>query len=100
MSRLTEKNKFDTHYSISISKNLLQNAYDKLGKLEDLEEQLGCPLEVFVKLHTATNVYDKYGNQYKIEEVQGDVVMVDSDFVYFSLKYYKTLFWLKEDKSE
>ena len=41
MSRLTEKNKFDTHYGISISKNLLQSAYDKLGKLEDLEEEIG-----------------------------------------------------------
>ena len=41
MSRLTDKNKFDIHYSISISKNSLQSAYDKLGKLEDLEEQIG-----------------------------------------------------------
>lgn len=49
MSRLTEKNKFDIHYSISISKNLLQSAYDKLGKLEDLEEEIGCPLEVVFK---------------------------------------------------
>ena len=40
MSRLTEKNKFDTHYSISITKNYLQSAYDKLGKLEDSEEEL------------------------------------------------------------
>lgn len=39
MNRLTEKNKFDIHYSISISKNLLQSAYDKLGKLEDIMEK-------------------------------------------------------------
>ena len=41
MNRLTEKNKFNTHYEISISKNLLQSAYDKLGQLEDLEEEIG-----------------------------------------------------------
>ena len=39
MSRLTKKNKFNTHYEISITKILLQDVYDKLGKIEDLMEK-------------------------------------------------------------
>lgn len=106
MSRLTEKNKFDTHYSISISKNLLQSAYDKLGKLEDLEEQLGCPLEVVVK---AINK-----GIFSEDLPSGKIVMwhglrlsrvetewyLSNEKICVGLKDYKKTWWLKEDRSE
>jgi hypothetical protein len=104
MSRLTEKNKFDAHYGISISKNLLQNAYDKLGKLEDLEEQLGCPLEVFVKaLKNGIYYDDKFEHpvfildkdNFKTKDYH---LLVTGTIVY--LKDYKKTWWLKKDKSE
>lgn len=45
MSRLTKKHRFIELY---ISKeNVPQHiAFDKLGKLEDIEDELGCPLDV------------------------------------------------------
>ena len=102
MSRLTEKNKFDTHYGISISKNLLQSAYDKLGKLEDLEEEIGCPLEVVFKALKQDYIYTKSGKHSRIEfgtygfewcicyGLRTQIRVVD----------YKKTWWLKEYKSE
>ena len=109
MCRLTEKNKFDTHYSISISKNLLQNAYDKLGKLEDMEEQLGCPLEVFFKVIATKKVYIVLPkcNLNRVYFVNLDFSAQDIltlGFFVGGLKFlfneYKITWWLKEDKSE
>ena len=70
------------------------------NKYKKLEEEIGCPLDVFVKLHNIANIYDKDGKQHKIKKVQGDVVIVDSETIYFSLSEYKKCFWLKEDRSE
>lgn len=61
MDRLTNKKLVDLKYGefLSISKEeyrkqvheapTYKEIYTKLGKLEDLEEQLGCPLEVVFK---------------------------------------------------
>lgn len=54
MSRLTKK--FNGEYYHKKAKNLMfnndtdYNVIQKLGKLEDIEEELGCPLEVFVNI--------------------------------------------------
>ena len=73
--------------------------YDKYG---ELGEQIGCPLDVYVKLHNIANIYNRYGEQYKIKKVQGSVVIVieNSELVYIPLKDYKKTWWLKKDKSE
>ena len=78
----------------------------KLGKLEDLEEQLGCPLEVVVEALTygiycanmpreeLTKYFDlKLSNRWNEWYLGNDIMAVNT-------KYYKTLFWLKKDKSE
>lgn len=64
MNRLTRKaskkelieSKYMFNYvDNSVKPNPLSNprkvsdVYDKLGKLEDLEEELGCPLEVLIR---------------------------------------------------
>ena len=107
MSRLTEKNKFDTHYGISISKNLLQSAYDKLGKLEDLEEQLGCPLEVREKAIKygiyIKNIYGEMVNfkvmlVYKNEQMGYYFRFINDGYVL--LADYKKTWWLKENREE
>ena len=78
----------------------------KLGELEDLEEQLGCPLEVVVEAlkygiycanmprEELTKYFDlKLSNRYNEWYLGNDIMAVNT-------KYYKVLFWLKKDKSE
>lgn len=70
----------------------------KLGKLEDLEEELVCPLEVVFKAlqnGIYTNVYSGlcYVGLYE------NYFQVSDDYVVY-LKDYKHTWWLKEDKSE
>ena len=107
MSRLTEKfshNGFEYMATGFGSNN--PYAIDKLGKLEDLEEQLGCPLEVVVEaleygIYTQnlpredlTKYFDlKLSNRWNEWYLGNDIMAVNT-------KYYKTLFWLKKDKSE
>lgn len=111
MSRLTEKNKYDTHYSFSITKNLLQDAYDKLGKLEDLEEKYDLPLDVLVTLLDHYQYYDEDGHQRIIHslDMYHKQIMIkkyenDDDiygyYEHLNFKDYKKTWWLKEDKSE
>lgn len=102
MSRLTEKNKFDTHYGISITKNLLQSAYDKLGQLEDLEEQLECPLEVVFKALKQDYVYTNVGKRGRLAiGFYGDfLALFYGKYEMLRVSNYKKTWWLKEDKSE
>jgi len=125
MKRLTEeiwkgkytyagKDKSTKEYDLWVDK-----AIQKLGKLEDLEEQLGCPLEVLVKaikngiwfineddkleyidealcfntkLNTDKLVFDNYGYYCKnIEKLKGNQIYLED---------YKKTWWLKEDRSE
>ncbi len=110
MSRLTEKNKFDTHYGISISKNLLQSAYDKLGRLEDLEEKYDLPLEVLVTLLDHYYYYDEDGHQKIIDSLdmyhkQIVIKKYENDddiygyYEHLNFKDYKITWWLKSDKT-
>jgi hypothetical protein len=90
----------------------------KLGKLEDLEEQLGCPLECMVAVFKAMQqdyIYCDIGNgMYKLHNFRLDYVDLADD-VYFTrseyhyvldddccifVKDYKKTWWLREDKSE
>ncbi len=52
MNRLTERRKYPNGYEYQIEdlyENTTDDCVDKLGKLEDLEEELGCSLEEFVR---------------------------------------------------
>ena len=116
MNRLTIKN--GTCYCSADSETSLKPMYDKLGKLEDIEEESGCPLEVREK---ALNGFYIPGYGY---------VSNNDDFIYLRkddkdyylkvaihpskptpphfygycdihyLKDYKKTWWLKEDRSE
>lgn len=127
MSRLTRKASkqelIDSKYLFSYvdnSKNpnpaqnpiRLSNAYDKLGKLEDLEEQLGCPLDLVLIPYFISGLKKVwYHNQWcdvvrvvAYEEATTPYMEVrckDYDYLKFiPLTNYKKTFWLKEDKSE
>lgn len=78
--------------------------WDKLGKLEELEAQIGCPLEVRCKLYDGALIYDNEENEYVIK-------VIDYNFFIayckkgevrqsFDFNDYKKTWWLKEDISE
>lgn len=80
---------------------------NKLGRLEDLEEQIGCPLDVLVKAMTSKIYYDIASGVGEIVQpylvVNDDGMFVfdtldDTDYIY--LNDYKQTWWLKEDRSE
>ena len=106
MSRLTKlyvSVKGNNYYDSTVS--LLDTA-TKLGRLEDLEEQLGCPLEVVFKaLINGIYIKNIYGEMinfkcritYKNEELGWYFNIING---YVMVKDYKKTWWLKKDKSE
>ena len=119
MERLTPKNYKGINLMGSWIPPTIKNAmWNKLGKLEDLEEQIGCPLEVLFRAlkdgiyhnenygKTSTKEYESYlsfskssiPNDYCIEiHYYFDGIYGTS---YYSLKDYKKTWWLKADRSE
>lgn len=101
--RLTGKVKNTDDY-IKLPTKDKQEFINKLGKLEDLEEELGCPLEVIFKA-LKEGIYHN-------EKLEHPVLILDEDsfkennlsllivgtIVY--LKDYKKTWWLKKDRSE
>lgn len=115
MRRLTEKGTFfkiEGHYQ----DNRKGNVIDKLGQLEDLEDELGCPLEVVFKalkegFYTQTMHHTKQDNtwlgindlgytkeifcMYFDENMSNIETCIERD-----LKDYGKTWWLKSDRSE
>ena len=83
-------------------------AFHKLANLEDLEEQLGCPLEVIGKALIQNCFYDVEYDTYRetdigyIPEEQILVISIEEweDGNTLLLSDYKKTWWLKEDKTE
>ena len=109
MSRLTEK--CDGGYTY-VEYGTEEKIVDKLGKLEDLEEELGCQLDVVFKALT-NGIYTKESesdNELELFEVRGiekKGVSVISKFCSYAecdftceYKDYKKTWFLKEDRSE
>lgn len=114
MSRLTYElgHKGSGSYEPIQHKAMPANNYirciNKLGKLEDLEEEIGCSLEVifkaikngiYYKNNARKTIYIKVyftTNSYKTEFVLRDL---NDDYALLSRNYKKT-WWLKEDRSE
>ena len=123
MSRLTDK-KFLANFKAikNINPNYVASKeelmYVKLGKLEDLEEEIGCPLEIreralngfyIVGYGYVSNdddfIYLRKDNKgYYLKVVIHPSKPIPPDFYGYCdihyLKDYKKSFWLKEDKSE
>lgn len=95
--------------------------FNKLGKLEDLEEELGCPLEVIFKAIKDGVIYteDKQGLDVKEKDCYFKIFKIniyeldtypnieyyytirnETHIGFVLLKDYKKTWWLKEDKSE
>ena len=104
MSRLTEKVKNVDDY-IKLPTKDKQEFINKLGRSEDLEEQIGCPLEKFL---TTNEIYsdleDGTIKKYKIIGINfcEKKIYFWMSFVPMNVDFtdYKKYYWLKEDKSE
>ena len=114
MNRLTKKKEKynlmvgDRYEPISTTREI----NNKLGKLEDLEEQVGCPLEVREKALQQDEIFYVERNQTKMIRVvamncgyvnNGECVLnCLANGIWFCLpvKDYKITWWLKKDKSE
>ena len=108
MSKLTEKVKNVDDY-IRLATKDKQEFINKLGMLEDLEEQIGCPLEVRCKVVTDSVIYDENGVEYKVVNTYMDYFDCENpfdnemgycDLCAFSWVDYKETWFLKKDKSE
>lgn len=117
-------NYVDNSKDLNLARNpiRLSNAYDKLGKLEDIEEDLGCPLEALYKIKKSKQIYiDTYTvetpigattsivkGMYKVigidifkNKIQCLVQFSDLYRVFYVPMYeYKVGWFLKEDRSE
>ena len=107
MSRLTDKKVLANFKAIkNINPNYVASKeeliYDKLGKLEDLEEQLGCPLDVLFKALKQDCVYTSRGirRQLSIGSFGDFMALFLGLREVKNVKDYKKTWWLKEDKSE
>lgn len=121
MSRLTEKKFLDNFKAIkNISPNYVASKeelmYEKLGKLENLEEQIGCPLEVVITPYFKRGKLEVFYRGKMREVIRAvafeqatrpymDVFYRDNEKEQFKVKTiwlddYKKTWWLKEDKSE
>ena len=114
MSRFTKYDEKQKQYIRLASRLAVDN---KLGKLEDLEEQLDCPLEVIFKA-IYSGIYTNW--DWYCDEFDINAELSHIDNVYYgvnpfgkisimfgykketiiALKDYKKTWWLKEDKSE
>ena len=132
MSRLTKKFNDNSGYEVEeygakyneVKLDAYLDAVNKLGKLEDLEEQLGCPLDVYVKIQLGLvdKVYIKWYKTTDVEWHNGEADIVQEEVtIPFTItrvdkKYFRYQgilwkedmpfsnygkeFWLKEDRSE
>lgn len=87
----------------------IEKDYNELKKYKDLEEQLGCPLEVIAKLRKANYIYRDDGLEFGFIGInfndEDKLILYDDDELNpftsdLRLGDYKKKFWLKKDKSE
>ena len=99
MSRLTNKNHIFYQGRMS-GKTIFKKIYDKLYTLEDLEEELGCPLDVVFRALKTQIIYDKYARYLNIcilkKDEKGQWLLSNTIYVFYLKDYGKT-WWLKDE---
>lgn len=112
MSRLTEKVNNHNYIYKGLNPAICEDIIDKLGKLEDMEDELKVPLEfILIPYYLSGLKKVWYHNQWcdvvrvvAYEEATTPYMEVrckDYDYLKFiPLDNYKKTFWLKEDRSE
>lgn len=107
MSRLTKKepNNLSCHHFRRCE--YLRNGtprvetLNKLGKLEDLEEQLGCTFETIIKA-TTNGIIDFEGKEHEVVFGGYYLFVVEEDELRhaFALKNYRKSWWLRGERDE
>lgn len=121
MNRLTKKDykKWvqDNGYYTKKNAQRLTKIQHKLGKLEDIEEEIGCPLDIFmdITLGKITEIivnysdaagYDSLYEELTIAYVSGIIesyeypgcLCIETNLCDVPIKDYKKTWWLKGDK--
>lgn len=111
MSRLTKKDYKDWWHPAGTVINEQSSLYlnevnHKLGKLEDLEDELSCPLDVVFKALKDKEIYITHNSEIILDDspalcfsYEGWHLYTCSGFIEYLSDYKKTWF-LKEDLSE
>jgi hypothetical protein len=121
MDRLTKENyendlfekqkdliQIDEYTKICYSQHMYnEDLWKAVKEKEDLEEQIGCPLIVYVKIRQGM-VENVYIQRFKMEKMWIGLPFTSNGFCAISgllqqacfWKDYKKTWWLKEDKSE
>lgn len=114
MSRLTNKNFIYCQGRMS-GKTIFKQMFDKLYALEDLEDELGCPLEIISKilLGKLDEIIVNYGDggygspytEYITANVTSNIyhdirkgIVIETNICEIPLKDYGVNWWLKGDK--
>jgi hypothetical protein len=116
MSRLTKP---DTYINnLTITQKKLFDCYEKLEKLEDIEEELGCPLDVVFKgmngydveykirdeivTGSISSIFKSVGNKWIGSFIPKRYVFGTRDYYTknIELNQYQKTWWLKGDKNE
>lgn len=125
MNRLTKVSSMHAnkpeHYeaNVELYDNMMGLEYDqaeidcitKLGRLEDLEEEIGCPLEVVFKILKGEKIifedkeyfgflrWDRYTKKFVFDLVNfiSDLYNNDTEY-YLTAKDYRKTWWLKGEK--
>lgn len=96
MNRLT-KQYADTkrYYSTHTCDEVVQ----RLGKLEDLEEDLGCSLETIIEA-TTNGIIDWEGKEHCVVFQENCLLVIENDELQYALalKNYRKSWWLKGEK--
>lgn len=112
MERLTQKHPKIDGYMPKYDNGVYIQYMNKLGQLEDIEEELGCPLKVRDRALKQDEIFYVEKNQTKMIRViamnygyinNGECVLnCLANGIWFCLptKDYQKTWWLKKDKSE
>ena len=101
MRRLTEKSTKYNFYFLKKNVSIL-GLSNKLGKLEDIEEELGCPLEVVsraLKEGIVVPECDAWFPTVGLEKSKvDDDWYLSAHSIFLTLKDYKKTWWLPSDE--
>lgn len=112
MSRLTNKLKNEDGYCLVENDAVCELfATNKLGKLEDIEEALGCPTEVVFKALKNKYLYVLYANtKQRIKFLNSRLLYINNQWIIRAnyagfatniiVKDYKKTWWLEGEKDE
>ena len=107
----------ETTYGRALGKTIASKVMNELLQYKQLEEELGCSLNIIRQLFGQDWIYFKYLSNVKVMKVNvikglkygsnpgwyftcvyyGEDC---ADFIHISLRDYKKTWWLKEDRSE